>query len=234
MNANYKTDNELTKNHFFWIDFAKAISIFGVVYIHSGINDNPLFINTTSYFRFCVPIFIIISFFLAEHSHLNSRKQNSKFYFLKKRLSRLMIPYVFWSLLYAFGQYFLGIRSVIDFGPTFAWQGQYFFIILFQLTIIYPWFRIIKVNRFKLTLFLIATCLLYMARYFGLTLPFIFSGETAFFYWLFYVYLAIYIAQNQEIIKKFLDTISLFLIIVTIILFPLSIIAESISNRTSF
>ena len=224
----------LGKEHFPWVDITKVISIFGVVYIHSGTAETSS-LNTGSYFRFVVPIFIVISFFLSETS-LQRQKNYSKKNFLKKRLLRLAIPYVVWSTLYAIGQFYLGIRPTIDFGPTFAWQGQYFFIVLIQLTMLYPWLRLVKINEKILLIFLAVTLTsLYLpCNYFGICVPFIFSGETAFFYWTFYVFLAIYLARNINKISHLSDSIPSYFIPLIILTFPIVIVIENFYINSQF
>ena len=68
--------------------------------------SNPYWVGWyNSLFRTCVPLFIMISgFFLFPVKDTNS--------FLKKRLSRVIIPFVLWCVLYAFYQYLMGQVSL--------------------------------------------------------------------------------------------------------------------------
>src|SRR6185312_2542349 len=92
----------------------KALSLFGVVYIHSASLVKTDYAVPGYYFRFCVPVFIICSFFLSEKALL--RSEEKKFPFIKKRLIRLFIPYIVWSMMYFFMYYKggYGITSIIS------------------------------------------------------------------------------------------------------------------------
>ncbi len=89
------------------VDALRTISILAVVLIHtttrvlekSGYNLNSfgltLFLNQMA--RFAVPLFFLISGFVLE---LNYDNELNYFGYLKKRLNRIFIPYVFWSAIY--------------------------------------------------------------------------------------------------------------------------------------
>lgn len=91
------------------IDAIRAISILAVLLIHTTtkvleythydlITYWPtLLLNQTS--RFAVPLFFLISGFLLE---LNYKEQLDYKSYIKKRFSRIFIPYTFWSLIYYF------------------------------------------------------------------------------------------------------------------------------------
>jgi surface polysaccharide O-acyltransferase-like enzyme len=223
---------ELDRNkaYFGWVDVAKAASIFGVVCIHSSIaeQETSLLLGGSSYFRFCVPVFIVISFFLSENHWQKKEGNPSKKEYLTNRLPRLLFPYIVWSILYALGQFYLGITPKINFGLTFAWQGQYFFVILIQLTILYPWLRMIRVTKLGLLfLALVTMIVLYLpSNYLGLNIPFVFSGEAPFFYWLFYVFLGIFMARNKNTIDDGLQLIPPSLATLLVVALPFLIIIE--------
>lgn len=94
------------------VDVLRIISILAVIFIHTttrtleasafDLQKIPwtLFLNQT--FRFAVPLFFMISGFVLElNFHLH---ENYKTY-LKKRINRIFIPYVFWSGIYYFFVY---------------------------------------------------------------------------------------------------------------------------------
>lgn len=97
------------KPYFFAIDYIRTISILGVILIHtttkvleaSGYALNnfywTLFLNQIA--RFAVPLFFLISGFVLE---LNYDFHQNYWAYLKKRMSRIFIPYVFWSVIYYF------------------------------------------------------------------------------------------------------------------------------------
>ena len=87
----------------------RVIAIMGVILIHTTtrvlertsynleVYKSALFLNQIA--RFAVPLFLIISGFVLELTY----KENLNFWqYIKKRFSRIFIPYVFWSLIYYF------------------------------------------------------------------------------------------------------------------------------------
>lgn len=105
-----------TKNqHKITVDVLRIISILAVVFIHTttrtleisvfALQKIPftLFLNQIS--RFAVPLFFMISGFVLE---LNYHSKENYLTYLRKRLSRIFIPYVFWSIIYYFFVYVHG------------------------------------------------------------------------------------------------------------------------------
>ena len=94
------------------VDILRTIAIFAVVLIHTTtrtleasslkIQEVPwaLFLNQTG--RFAVPLFFMISGYVLE---LNFKIHESYFSYLKKRISRILIPYICWSGIYYFFVY---------------------------------------------------------------------------------------------------------------------------------
>lgn len=94
------------------IDAMRTISILAVLLIHTttrtieathnDLNNFPftLFLNQIA--RFAVPLFILISGFVLE---LNYNSHANYWSFLKKRLSKIVIPFVFWSFIYYYFVY---------------------------------------------------------------------------------------------------------------------------------
>lgn len=93
-------------------DVLRIIAILAVVCIHTttktlavssfNLQELPLslFLNQGS--RFAVPLFFLISGFVLE---LNYHRHEAYIKYLKKRLSRIFVPYVFWSAIYCFFVY---------------------------------------------------------------------------------------------------------------------------------
>lgn len=91
------------------IDILRIISIFAVVFIHTttrtleaslfDLSHYPFSIFLNQIFRFAVPLFFMISGFVLE---LNFHLHESYLAYLKKRISRILIPYIFWSSIYFF------------------------------------------------------------------------------------------------------------------------------------
>lgn len=94
------------------IDTLRLISILAVVAIHTTTRAmeithydlrNQLFtlyLNQAA--RFAVPLFFLISGFVLE---LNYNSQINYFVYLKKRLTKILIPYIFWSFIYFYFVY---------------------------------------------------------------------------------------------------------------------------------
>ena len=89
------------------IDLIRIISILAVLVIHTttrtleaskyNLVGFPVSIFLNQIARFAVPVFFIISGFVLEYSWDNNLNY---FQFIKKRLSKIFIPFVFWSGLY--------------------------------------------------------------------------------------------------------------------------------------
>lgn len=91
------------------LDSLRVLAISAVVLVHTttrtieASRDNllgypwSLFLNQIG--RFSVPLFFIVSGFALE---LNYDYHGSYFAYLKKRLTRVLIPFIFWSLIYYF------------------------------------------------------------------------------------------------------------------------------------
>lgn len=105
------------KVNIYAIDAMRAVAIFAVVLIHTtsrtleffqyDLNGHliTLFLNQIS--RFAVPLFFLISGFVLE---LNHHANINYWAYFKKRASRIVIPYLFWSAIY----YLLIYRSDPD------------------------------------------------------------------------------------------------------------------------
>jgi probable poly-beta-1,6-N-acetyl-D-glucosamine export protein len=86
-------------NRFAEFDLIRAMAIVSVVIIHAGFLSFPdrriLLISIDTLQLFCVPAFLLISgFFLANKLD----NQNNPTLILKKRLSKIIPPYLFWSV----------------------------------------------------------------------------------------------------------------------------------------
>jgi len=139
--ADYKEDRYHAE-----IDILRIVSIFSVVLIHTtskildfskfNIASHPfaLFLNQLS--RFAVPLFFMISAFVLEHNY----SQNLSFFpYLKKRFSKLLLPYLFWSLIY---YYFIYPHSSDSFTRALLVGSSsyqlYFVPTLFIFYLVYP------------------------------------------------------------------------------------------------
>ena len=181
-------------------DALKAIAIFAVVYIHASIpNDATAVIVKT--FRFCVPIFIIVWAYFQERSYLRQSSWRAN---LPNKLLVVLLPFVVWTVIYSVIQRGLPSGGVLSYlsreWAGYGWSGQYFFLILLQLIVLFPLLRQIKVSQALLVSIFIAYALVF-ALLNAATLPswFVKISYRPFIYWLPYVALGIYFARHRDV-----------------------------------
>jgi surface polysaccharide O-acyltransferase-like enzyme len=96
-------------SHIKSVDAMRVMAILAVVMIHTttrtlevvhyDLINYPWTIILNQLSRFAVPLFFLISGFVLE---LSSDRDTNYFEFLKKRFTKIFIPYIFWSLIYYF------------------------------------------------------------------------------------------------------------------------------------
>ncbi|MCY7296326.1 acyltransferase [Alteromonas sp. a30] len=136
----------------FWLDNARIIAIYAVLILH--VAAGPLTSNDFGSFawwvsnvmdsmvRWCVPVFVMISGALL----LDPNKQESLSSFYFKRLSKILIPIVFWSILYLGWAIFNGeslsvlgmLKRIVSGKPHYHMWFLYMIVILYLFT---PFFR---------------------------------------------------------------------------------------------
>src|ERR1700743_565095 len=121
--------NERHSSHFYdekkvsirsdWVDSLRAIAVIAVIGVHvvaPALSAKTNLQNTSttgwwianvydSLFRFCVPIFVMITGALLLPQDIGLKA------FLKKRLNRILLPFIFWSLIYMAFNMALKIRD---------------------------------------------------------------------------------------------------------------------------
>jgi peptidoglycan/LPS O-acetylase OafA/YrhL len=84
------------------IEWMRGLAAFGVICIHSGIAVHNNTTEEAGFLRdlcnFAVPFFLILSFFFAVRAEMTSTLPWRAW--LRKRADRLLVPFVFWSLVY--------------------------------------------------------------------------------------------------------------------------------------
>jgi probable poly-beta-1,6-N-acetyl-D-glucosamine export protein len=100
------------------VDALRVVSILAVILIHTstkilqaGNNDVvglPVAMVVNQVSRFSVPLFFMISGFVLELSH----KDESYFNYLKRRVNKILIPYVVWTVIYGLLVYPQGLASL--------------------------------------------------------------------------------------------------------------------------
>lgn len=103
------SNNTLPKKHYnIAIDALRILAILAVIMIHSttqtlqithyAINTTPLVLFLNQISRFAVPLFFLISGFVLELSY---RDNFTYARYIKRRTSRILVPYIFWSFFYS-------------------------------------------------------------------------------------------------------------------------------------
>jgi surface polysaccharide O-acyltransferase-like enzyme len=181
-----------------WLDNSRIIAIFSVVFLHSAagaVTGNE--VGTTywwignyydSMVRWCVPVFVMISGSLL----LDPKKTEPIKTFYIKRMSKIIIPIIFWSLFFLFWAYLKGIvggqhlsasdlfKKLVIGRPHYHMWFLYMIISLYLFT---PFFRKIVSNssRFEISIFVILTLALSAINAIkNQVLP---GGYSPFFYW---------------------------------------------------
>ena len=131
------------------IDLLRIIAILGVILIHTttkileyftyNLPHHQLTLFLNQFPRFAVPLFFLISAFVLE---LNYKEPFNYFTYVKKRFSRLFLPYLFWSFIYYFFVYKHNSQS---FGSSLLLGGAsyqlYFIPALFIFYLSFPFIR---------------------------------------------------------------------------------------------
>ncbi|MEM9771325.1 MAG: acyltransferase [Cyanobacteria bacterium P01_D01_bin.73] len=186
------------------VDILRSVSIFGVVFIHAAWLLgclSPGSENLEYMFRVAVPCFVVMWAFFYEKGYSKRTGEARKKYFWA-RLKRLLSVFLIWSCIYFlievdwssltfksfFSKHFLG----------YGWSGQYFFIILLQLQVLFPWLRSLCFKRKLRGLIMLAVFCLYIIWGYGHEwLPNIAQklGERPFIFWIPHVFLGIAISH---------------------------------------
>jgi probable poly-beta-1,6-N-acetyl-D-glucosamine export protein len=222
------------------VDILRIISILAVLLIHTttrtlevssfALTKIPwtLFLNQVC--RFAVPLFFMISGFVLE---LNYHLHESYLTYLKKRFSRIMVPYIFWSVIYYFFIYYKG-RDPNFLNSLLKGDASYQLYFIPALLIFYLLFPLIHnfceflLNKWLLILFGLIQLLLLYYDYSIRPLPIYYPLGIALLN--FYVFLlGIVLARNQERFKTFIKKWKLLLLFGTISL-AVFIFAEGLNG----
>ena len=189
------------------IDVMRLLAILAVVLVHTttktlnatGYDLNaywwPLLLNQIS--RFAVPMFFLISGFVLE---LNYGHHPDYLSYLKKRLSKILVPYLFWSLIYYF---FVYQGNLAPLSTVLLWGGAayqlYFIPALMIFYLIFPLFhRLYKILAHPLVLLVLGAVqvrILYQ-DYFVRDLPYPFPISIALM--AFYVFIIGMVASHYQ------------------------------------
>lgn len=142
----------------------------------------------------------------------------------KKRFLGLFKPYIFFSIICFFltSEPNLSIVKIVTrHFAGYGWAGQYYFIIMFQLVFVFPLLSRYKVNAVDVVfVFVIYFIGFYFLNQENPMSWFFLLGDRIFLYWLPYVLLGAYLAQNDSIWKKISSTIPVWIAVPILLICP--------------
>lgn len=238
------------------IDYLRGFGILAVVAIHviydfvnKKIFSVVLLLNIflDTFITFAVPLFIFISGFVLFLKYKNNHYKISEFY--RKRALAVFFPYIFFSIAYTFFAYKNVSLTLImkNICLARAYQHLWFFLILIQLYILYPYLSRLYdfTRRKKQSVALIIICLITQIIwnvFTGYVLPYLNCENLAArillkvlrqhicISYIFYFFFGIYIMDNYKGFKAYMEKVKisrLFIVsaMLTIIACPFFLIA---------
>lgn len=144
------------KKHLEEVEYLRVITMLGVVYIHflsipqaafaDGSRGKAFFYFWQSLLVYSVPCFIFLSMMMTGYGFSDKKINISRFY--KKRLFRLAVPYIIWSMLYVIFNFLVGKYGMSDILSIEKWaywlfygkahDHLYFLPIMLQFTLFTP------------------------------------------------------------------------------------------------
>jgi probable poly-beta-1,6-N-acetyl-D-glucosamine export protein len=223
-------------NRFVEFDLIRALAIVSVVITHAGFiafkgDRRILFIAIDTLQLFCVPAFLLLSGFFLTNKLEN---QNNPTLILKKRLSRIIPPYLFWSVvLYIFNN--LGNLKKFDFFAlvrdllTGSVMPPYYFIVVI-IQCYFWWWLLVKLRLLEsrkilalgLTIQIIYTILFYLTalKYISIPLPLM---ERWIFSWMLPFSSGLVLGRSYDRIQAYLQRIKIPVLAATILFYLASI-----------
>jgi len=150
-----------------WLDNSRIIATFAVVFLHvagfflnAGMDSQYWWFGNifSSFSKWCIPVFVMISGALL----LSPDKTESMETFYRKRVSKIFIPILFWSMLYSLGAQWQGILNSKEI-PILEFLNHYFFLqptghmwffyMIIPLYLLTPFFRKIVANSTRREIF---------------------------------------------------------------------------------
>lgn len=215
-------------------DLLRGLAIIGVIIIHITNNLNLYAQHGTfNYYafatihlsqRFCVPAFLIISGFFLTYKVNN--EQNPTLV-LRKRLSRIIPPYIIWSLIFDFwyivsGQKQFNLLSLlIDLLTGSALGPYYFMILIIQCYLLWWVIAKLRLANYPLMLYVSAIIQLVFTVYFYL-ITFNYADEIPFmdrfvFCWSFYFIFGLFLGKNYSTVQRIVQRRKTTFIAITIL-----------------
>lgn len=176
-------DHSIKKTYLISIDALRVLAILAVILVHQttttlqvldhNVGSAPfsLFFNQAS--RFAVPLLFLISGFVLE---LNNKSDFSYLTFFKKRAARVLVPYLFWSLVYFAIWQGLSVEKIISADFLFhlvngtSGYHLYFIPTLIIFYILFPilhkFINVIKNPSFLFSIFIVQIVIAFYNYYF--------------------------------------------------------------------
>ena len=209
------------------IDALRVISILAVVLIHTttrtietvhnDISTYPWTLFLNQFLRFAVPLFIMVSGFVLE---LNYDFHSNYFAYLKKRAGKILVPYIFWSLIYYFFVYNSNHDNLLWVFLTGNASYQLYFIpalTIFYLIfpLLHKFYKFISNKYIFILLGVVELILLYKDYFIG-EFNFIDPVRISLLSYFFFV-AGIVFAKNKDVVVNFVEKRKILFIIITLI-----------------
>lgn len=188
-------------------DSIRGLAIIGVVAIHSldSVLPSALYQAVSACLRWCVPAFIFLTAFYTAAPNWTT---TGEFVALcLTRIQRLAWPFILYSALYLLlnkQPFEIPLNKLFTTHLSgYGWPGQYYFIILFQLTPIVYWLARRGVTAHELGAIWVLGLVVYAWAPMGYReFPFLSQlADRPFPYWLPYVALGVYSARHRDVFK---------------------------------
>lgn len=196
----------MQKNRKLSFDTFRGIAIIAVVAIHantlSGYRGFP-FLFYRQLLNFAVPSLIFMSGYWSSKRPIKSLDDYKTF--LTKRLSRVLLPYFFWSFLLLGYQAMCGHRInvyelIFKLATGEAGMGYYFVIVISQLYVLTPLLQYINCKPYGLTFVLIFNIIALLAMYLSRLFNFIYPipASLAFYSWVFFYQIGLWVGTHSD------------------------------------
>ena len=189
-------------------DILKGHAIFGVAFIHSVwtlYSHYPIIALVSEYFRWGVPVFFVLwAYFLERKIASKPSRLANDYQTILGAFPAYFIPFVVWSSVYfLLVADFNGLtiaKAITKHWTGFGWSGQYFFIVLFQLLVLFPllrripitWPRFSVISIFYVAFYALCTFALWQHEWISRI------ADRPFLYWLPYPLLGILLARMPD------------------------------------
>ncbi len=209
--------SKVNSNRMYELDYMRFVACFAVMIVHitatgvteyiSGSFPNILMLFLNRCLKFTTPVFIFLSGVTSFYSYSHKNREFKYFDFLKKRLSKVLVAYLVWCVIYYnvyiyYGYYTRDMNFFVDrvLHGTMSYH-LYFVIIIVQMYLVGPIFYfILKRSEKKVTILIIAGIITYLSAEF---IRFELSDRLFLKYMVFYM-LGIYVSMEYNKVLEWL------------------------------